>query len=798
MEEVIIFWILFCLIVPWVLVHFYFREGDAQTRRLRYGMHATNAVIFALFAFPWLPGGFATSSGLALIAQGNGDLVLTFILLIFSFVAFLKNSHKSIEFGLICHILATVIFIGTLIRIFPGNFAVGPFLYPVLGAVFAFLVGDVIALLLFHRTQPPGDRFKNMWGSPKTAILLLLFLVLVIGYWYVSKQWAATAHETVPEAFTASSEDKNVTLHIPLGALPEGMTEKDISIQRLEGEQIPESLRRFKAAAVYSLSPNGAAFSKPISFSLTYDNPGIILPYLFHIDGDKGSIPEGLEVDIDYTNKKAVYTGAINSFSFLMLESDIGWPVPLGIEFPSNLGSHRVGDSFPVTAHIEKYSAFLHVDTGSAPYFDIGPYRVSIGEDSEAYYRYVEDPKVEGRFEVIGPVSPKQYLDVPPLSVISGLIDTYERPFTCTEVGTARIIYSIRGAVHLRQDLYTNFSRISDAVDTVLNWLSAEERDFVVRGKLSGVATCLPPRPKLVSFPPQTSCGGSVKFVGNVENLASVQSVQITLLGTGGTVASGGGPLNPQGSYEKVFPVSPGIYNYEIHVRTTSSTDDLKETGKVTVDSCPKEKEKEKDSFGEVPENPPPLVDPGYETPPKDNLPKDTPPKDAPPATEPPDDVNNQPTDSGDSTDGDESSLNTSDDTTDYGTPQMAIIHFSCIIKKEKEADGATRINLIGGTEPLDSSGNYAWGKYLFGGGQANIGRTCFDPGDKAPICIDPRNGAAVDSLDFTTEFPNTPSGQQTFYSWFSQMSGGMRPCSAEEMPVKSETPSEQPPSETF
>ncbi len=457
----------------------------------------------------------------------------------------------------------------------------------------------------------------------KSKIISIVAIGIIIlataGILYFSKS-------SEPASYSVVSPDGEVTLEIPSQALPKGVSNKDIHVRRLETGEIPGSISKFNTAAVYSLEPHGIIFTKPVSVSVAYNSVSNVMPFLLHFDGDTATVPRKMAVSVDYTNKKAVYSGYISSFSFLMLVTDIGWSAPLALELPEDLGTHMVGESFPVTASIVKFNASRRTFHDSAPSIQVGSYEIIFGGDGEVVYSFTEDPKVTGRFNAIGPVEPKQYIDAPALSAVTGIVEEIERDFTCTEEGSALISYSLSAAVHIKSDLYTNFNLASDAVDTLLNWIASDDRDFVVNGKIAGTAKCVPPPPKLSSFPMIISCGGSVQFSGYIDNAASVESVQITLLGQRGFVASDGGPLKKTDWYEITFAVKPGTYKYEVLIRTKDSSKDIKETGKVTVEPCPKEKEK--DSFGEVGPKPEPIIDPGFEKdpvlPPKDTIPKIT------------------------------------------------------------------------------------------------------------------------------------------------------------------------------
>jgi len=68
------------------------------------------------------------------------------------------------------------------------------------------------------------------------------------------------------EGGTVTSDDGNLTLEIPAGALD---SDTEIAVSYAESEELPESLREIEGAGPgYHLQPDGLTFNDPVTVSL--------------------------------------------------------------------------------------------------------------------------------------------------------------------------------------------------------------------------------------------------------------------------------------------------------------------------------------------------------------------------------------------------------------------------------------------------------------------------------------------------------------------------------------------------
>lgn len=317
-----------------------------------------------------------------------------------------------------------------------------------------------------------------------TGVVALLVSALVV----VKYPWGKTEYKIM-------SDDSKATLIVPKDALPKGVKYNNLSVRKLSGGEVPESISRFSHAAVYALEPSGIHFEKPVSLSIVYDNPGKIMPFLLHVDASgKASFPDNLVVEINRQKKTAVYTGEIQSFSFLSLMTQIGWPAMVSIGMDDDLGTYLVGESFPVKATVLKYGGWEDVIPGNVPTINLGSYQIMFGRNDAIYYTLIGDPKITGKFRAFGrAIKPKAYSDAPPLTQLSQLTHSSERWFTCAAGGEADITYSARAAVTIKSDVYINDNLISEAMSEFMNWISPEVKDFIVEDFLIAGVRCVVP-----------------------------------------------------------------------------------------------------------------------------------------------------------------------------------------------------------------------------------------------------------------------------------------------------------------
>jgi cysteine-rich repeat protein len=135
------------------------------------------------------------------------------------------------------------------------------------------------------------------------------------------------------------SDDNQATLSIPEGALPEGTKLEDISITRLDGEDLHESVY-----SVYELKPDGVTFEKPVTVSITVTAREGDIPLFFSHDGNSVEFIDTTEVILDKSANTVSVTAPIAHFS------DVGMTEGLfRAVIPETLGEYKVGEEFEVT-----------------------------------------------------------------------------------------------------------------------------------------------------------------------------------------------------------------------------------------------------------------------------------------------------------------------------------------------------------------------------------------------------------------------------------------------------------------
>ncbi|MFC1951694.1 hypothetical protein ACFLYI_01450, partial [Chloroflexota bacterium] len=146
--------------------------------------------------------------------------------------------------------------------------------------------------------------------------------------------------ETAPQII---SDDKQATLSIPEGALPEGTKLEDISITKLGGEELDESVY-----AIYELKPDGVTFEKPVTVSITAPAREGDIPLLFSYDGNSVEFIATTEVILDKSANTVSVTVPIEHFSRLKFVEGI---FLVRTQLPL-LGEKKVGEKFDVTVKV--------------------------------------------------------------------------------------------------------------------------------------------------------------------------------------------------------------------------------------------------------------------------------------------------------------------------------------------------------------------------------------------------------------------------------------------------------------
>lgn len=221
------------------------------------------------------------------------------------------------------------------------------------------------------------------------------------------------------EPIKVTSDDKQFTLNISPDSLPEGILSDDLSIEKLEEEDLSEFEQALEPFAVYRLGPDGTEFSEPLTFELTVDTQGSeFAPNLLHLAGNSVETVSDVQVS---KNEDGTFTlqGTLDHFSDIVITYGF-----FGSEMPDDLDTHLVGESFTVTVTLKKRD----VDW--------------VSKGLEAVLEGDPEFIVPGTFFATMILSPEEITNQPAEgSTFDSTTMSFEGTFTCLEVGNAEIFY---------------------------------------------------------------------------------------------------------------------------------------------------------------------------------------------------------------------------------------------------------------------------------------------------------------------------------------------------------------------
>ena len=146
------------------------------------------------------------------------------------------------------------------------------------------------------------------------------------------------------------SYDGTATLAIPPGSLPPGVTPKDVRITTLSPGQAPVLLEGQPPLAAFSIEPDGAKFSQPLTLTLILpkDNLGQGLPSLWTLSGDTVEALDGVWAISDTGKGTVTLTVGLSHLS-----TYYAWAGPFALDmYPPD--KEIVGASFPVEVTIRE------------------------------------------------------------------------------------------------------------------------------------------------------------------------------------------------------------------------------------------------------------------------------------------------------------------------------------------------------------------------------------------------------------------------------------------------------------
>lgn len=246
------------------------------------------------------------------------------------------------------------------------------------------------------------------------AIVLILILIAIFIFLNIS-----------PPAMTIVSDDGNAVLEIPKGALPDGVSEKDISIVAVEQEFTSEIAEGDAASSkAYELKPDGLVLNKAATIRIkdTYIEDSVAL--MIHVSKDGIEPFENARKELD-KDGQLVYIGELSHFSRAVI---FGFRM-FGMVMDPPGENHYVGNKFIVRVQIQQ------LGTG---------YTTTSIRGKVKGWELVEDEPLlikGGHFTAEGPLSPQE-LEVPiGEQEIDKTLYRIDQEFSCNEVGPVTITY---------------------------------------------------------------------------------------------------------------------------------------------------------------------------------------------------------------------------------------------------------------------------------------------------------------------------------------------------------------------
>ncbi len=120
-------------------------------------------------------------------------------------------------------------------------------------------------------------------------------------------------------AESVESDDGLVTLEIPAGALPPGVSAADLSVSRLAPEETSVTFKGESPIAAYALRPDGVQFAEPVRLTVTIPDGLNVAPVVVLVVGERLEIVPVLEYRLDGESGKGTVLAEIDHFSGLVI-----------------------------------------------------------------------------------------------------------------------------------------------------------------------------------------------------------------------------------------------------------------------------------------------------------------------------------------------------------------------------------------------------------------------------------------------------------------------------------------------
>lgn len=390
------------------------------------------------------------------------------------------------------------------------------------------------------------------------------------------------------EPIEITSEDQKFTLSFSQESLPEGILAGDISVEKLEEEELSEFEQALEPFAVYRLGPEGTQFAESITFEVTVETPdNEYTPSLLHIAG--GSVETVSDVHVE-KNEDGTFTlqGTIDHFSDFVIRYGF-----FASDMPSDLGMHLVGESFTVTATMKKRK----VDS-------ISPGLEAVLEGDP---EFVEPG---GHFVASEILSPNEIADQPPGgTAFASEIMTATGTFTCLDTGYANITYI--SDVFYDYNFYRDgIAGLSDIFNYIFPAFLYDGQTFVEEATLRCVEPESEDLEAVLEYEVSTVCGtaeinGHLQIKGTLTH-KNIKAVKVRVGDKTYTPA-----FDPStSSFQIDEDLHPGTYGFDVTAITTLDHEiTLNRYGAIEVPWCPTEEVTEEKVLPD-PEDPVIYIDP--------------------------------------------------------------------------------------------------------------------------------------------------------------------------------------------
>lgn len=371
------------------------------------------------------------------------------------------------------------------------------------------------------------------------------------------------------ELIEVTSDDKQFTLSISPDSLPEGISSDDLSIEKLDEEELSEFEQALEPFAVYRLGPDGTELNQSADFKVVVEtSDDEFTPSIIHLAGDSIETVSNLQVEKN-ADGTFMLQGSIDHFSDIVITRGF-----FGSEMADNFGTHLVGESFTVTVTLKKR--------------EIEPVSKGLERVLEGDPKFVKP----GEFSTTMMLSPEEITDLPKAdSTFDSETMSFEGTFTCTGVGDAYIFY-LANLSHYYNFYQDGIAGLSDIFNYVFPASLNDNTPLVEKATVTCVEPSKEDLEAVLDYEVSTVCGttelsGRVEISGTLIH-TNVKGLSILIDDKAYTPT-----FDPStGNFTLNEEFAPGMYSFEISAITTLGNEImLKSSSFISVPRCPEEEE---------------------------------------------------------------------------------------------------------------------------------------------------------------------------------------------------------------